>query len=143
MIYPDLIFSLLVAVVLCGLFVLLIRKKEARRGFYLLFVIIFLATWAGGVWGGHLGPRTWGIYWVPYVLAGLAITILLWFIMPKRPEIKRDAQLNRKQTREMINQIEEAKQMEKLVYVSLNLFVLIFLALLVAAILLHYFRIKI
>jgi len=42
-----------------------------------LFVMLFVVTWAFGVWLRPIGPPVWGAYWAPYVLVGVFLALLL------------------------------------------------------------------
>lgn len=49
-----------------------------------LFAIIFLATWAGGVWLVPFGPFMWGIAWLPFVAVALFVALLMAAVIPPR-----------------------------------------------------------
>ena len=140
MIVNDFFFSLLIAVLLSMVFVLLIRREGPRKGFTWLLLTIFLATWAGGAWGNLLSPDFFGIFWLPYLLAGLSAAILLWIFLPKFPEIGGKTQLDREETLEVLEQVEKTREMEKLTYVTIDVFLVLILLLLIVAIVGRYLR---
>lgn len=83
MLFIDVLFALLVAMVLSLLLAPLAAPHRARGGgsataaFLFFFLILFFATWAGGVWLTPFGPTVWGGYWLPFVLIGLFVALLL------------------------------------------------------------------
>jgi hypothetical protein len=42
-----------------------------------LFVVVLLAAWAGTLWMAPIRPPVWGAYWLPAVLVGLVVALLL------------------------------------------------------------------
>jgi hypothetical protein len=42
-----------------------------------IFVVLFLFIWAGGVWITPSGPPILGVYWMPYVLFGVLLALLI------------------------------------------------------------------
>jgi hypothetical protein len=93
------------------------------------FLVIFLASWAGGVWLSPFGPRLWGGYWLPFLSAGLFVARLLAATAPRRIQGS---------TVELVNAKEEEKKRIKTIAV-LSIFFWIMLAALIVAILGHYF----
>ena len=78
----DLLTALLVAVVLVAIFGLGYRRSRLDSGLFWFFVLLFLATWAGGVWLTPLGPPVFGISWLSFVLAGAFFTLLIMALLP-------------------------------------------------------------
>jgi hypothetical protein len=58
-------------------FSLAFRTKGPWESSLLFFLVIFLATWAGGVWLSPIGPPIWGVHWLPFLLVALIFAILL------------------------------------------------------------------
>jgi hypothetical protein len=56
MFIPEALIAAIVSLVLSGLFVLVTRRGGRRTGLLWLFLILFLASWAGGVWLKPFGP---------------------------------------------------------------------------------------
>lgn len=42
-----------------------------------LLVVLFLATWAGGIWLVPLGPRVWGAYWLGFLVVGILVALII------------------------------------------------------------------
>ena len=82
----DMLFALVIALVLTGLFAMLFRGMRMGNGLLLFLLILFLATWTGGLWIGPFGPTLLNVYWLPFLLVGLLITLLMIvFIAPEPP----------------------------------------------------------
>jgi hypothetical protein len=124
--------ALLVALLVSVLFGLAMRRKMARKGFFWFFLIVFLATWAGGIWIGPLGPSFRGIYWLPYVLVAIVVGFFLAAVAPRR------APTGRIETLEMLEEIEQERKIEKLTYISFGLFFWIALFALITVIIVRY-----
>ncbi|MFW6236094.1 MAG: hypothetical protein ACOC24_04850 [Desulfovibrionales bacterium] len=75
------IFHFLLALVVAGtlslVLVLWIGKDRAWAGFLGFLVIILLMSWAGGLWIRPVGPAVGGLYWVPFVLTGLLVALMI------------------------------------------------------------------
>jgi hypothetical protein len=134
MIIPDLIFSIVVALIVSVVFARIIHRQGPRRGFFWFFLIIFLAVFAAGIWEKPNGEPFTDTNWLPFLLAGVLMALLLLILAPSHPNIDRESQLDRNETMEMLDEIGQEKKFEALTYVSLNLFLWMVIALLVAAI---------
>ncbi|TVS19907.1 MAG: hypothetical protein EA424_06640, partial [Planctomycetaceae bacterium] len=57
------------------------RSAQARVstavGVLFLFFILFLGTWAGGLWITPFGSPWLGVYWLPFVVAGIFVALLV------------------------------------------------------------------
>lgn len=84
----EIFLALLVAIVFAGVLSVIARPRAAGRGdgsaaiavgslFLFFFVILFLFTWAGGLWLRPFGPAAWDVAWLPFVLVGLFVALLL------------------------------------------------------------------
>ena len=123
MVVPDLIFSLILAVIISVIFAGIILRKGPRRGFFWFFLLIFLAIFAAGIWGKPLGAPLSSENWLPFAVAGFAMALLLAIFAPKYPKVRRDTQLNREKTMEILDKIEQKDEIATLAYISLNLFI--------------------
>jgi Ca2+/Na+ antiporter len=50
-----------------------------------ILVLMFFGTWAIGSWFRPMGPAAWGVFWLSYVIAAVAIALLLAAATPRRP----------------------------------------------------------
>lgn len=124
--------SLIIAVLLTGLYMLVTRRAGRRIGLIWLFLIIFLATWAGGIWLKPFGPTLWGIHWLAFLLVGLVVVLFLVMVIPRK------APRGRHETLDMLERIEQEKELEEVAYITLSIFFWILLTVLVIAIILRY-----
>ncbi len=75
-----LFFAILYALILRGI------RAEKRVGWLFLafiFFVVFLPTWAGGLWLKPFGPRLGGASVLGYVLVGVAVALILAAILPR------------------------------------------------------------
>ena len=70
-------FAFIVAVALAALISLGLRRGNRWVQFTGLFIIIFFVTWAAGIWIMPIGPAFWGTTWIPFLVAGIVVTLLL------------------------------------------------------------------
>ena len=58
-----------------------------------LVLILFAATWAGGAWIHKAGPHWGSLYWVPFVVVGIFLALLIATLIPpgQRPRNRREA----------------------------------------------------
>ena len=132
MVIPELSLSFIIAVLLTGIYMLITRGAGRRTGLIWLFLIIFLCTWAGGVWLRPFGPMLWGIHWLVFLLVGVVILLLLIIAIPaKLPR-------GRLETLDMLERIEQEKELKEVAYITLSIFFWILLSVLVIAIILRY-----
>ena len=66
-----------VAVILSLILVQALGRERAMAGFLVFMVVIMLMSWAGGVWMRPIGPAAGGIYWLPFVLTGFLVALLI------------------------------------------------------------------
>lgn len=110
--------ALAIALLVSVLFGVAMRRKIPRKGFFWFFLILFLSTWAGGIWIGPFGPSFRGIYWMPFVLVAVLAGFLLAALASRR------APRFRIETLEKLEEIEQERKLEKLTYISFGLFFL-------------------
>jgi len=128
----ELFFALIVASVLSVLFLLVTRGEVRRTGFSWFFLIIFLGTWAGGVWVRPFGPLMWGISWLPFILSGLIFVLILAISAPRRTP------RSRHETLRMLERIEREKELHQSTYITLSSFFWILLFVLTILIITRY-----
>lgn len=128
----EFVFALTIAFVLTLLFALIMQRGGRRTGFFWLFWVIFLGTWAGGIWIRPVGPSLWGIKWLPFLLAGLLLALLLAGHVPTRPP------QNRRETLNMLERIAQEEKLDKITYVSVNLFFWVMVVVFITVIITRY-----
>jgi len=77
MIFIDLLFAFFFALLLAAIFGLAFRSRGPWGSIWLFFLILFLATWAGGVWVTPIGAPIWGAYWIPFLFVAIIFALLL------------------------------------------------------------------
>jgi hypothetical protein len=132
MVIPEFSISFILAVLLTGLYMLVTWGAGRRTGLIWLFLIILLATWAGGVWLKPFGPTLWGIHWLAFLLVGLVVFLFLIIVLPRK------APRGRHETLDMLDRIEQEKELEEVAYITLSIFFWILLSVLIIAIVLRY-----
>ena len=55
-----------------------------------LFLVLFLATWAGGAWLEPFGPAAWNVYCLPFLLIAVLVAVLVAAIAPPRDRTQAD-----------------------------------------------------
>jgi len=128
----ELLIAISISLVLSALFVLVIQRGERRTGFFWLFVVVFLVTWAGGVWLRPFGPTLWGVCWLGFLLAGLFILLLLAIFIPQKPV------RGRRETLDMLEKVARKRELDTFTYITLGVFFWILLAALIIAIMFRY-----
>ncbi|MFW6022065.1 MAG: hypothetical protein ACOCQW_00905 [Halanaerobiaceae bacterium] len=88
MILADLIFAILIALLLTWALGLGMRKNN-RIGSIIIFIILMLFIWAGGVWIAPVGPLIWGVPWVSFLLIGIFFALLIAALTPEHRYRKR------------------------------------------------------
>jgi len=128
----DPIIAFVLALVLTGIIILVLRRKPLGGRVAGLFILIFLFTWAGGLWLRPFGPLWAGIAWLPFVVIGILLLLLFSAIhRPKPPQ-------NRHETLDFLEEVREAHEVEEVTYQSLNIFFWVLISMLVIVIILRY-----
>jgi len=133
-IFGEIFVALLVTVFLSALLMPTFLKGEQRARLIGIFWIIFLTTWAGGIWVRPFGPSFRGIYWLPFLFIGIIIVLILVVSYPRRnPK-------SRWETLDMLHRIESQKKLNQLTYITLILMFWLLLFLLSMAIIVRYVK---
>lgn len=77
MILLHLLFAVFFAALIGGLLVGAFRARTPWAGFAIFFLVLVLATWAGGVWMTPMGGALWGVHWFPFLLTAIIVALLL------------------------------------------------------------------
>ena len=128
----EFLVALSIALLVSVLLGFALRRRIPRKGFFWLFLILLLATWAGGMWIGPFGPSFRGIFWLPFVLVAVLVGFFLAAVAPRRPPASRI------ETLEMLEEIEQKRKLEKLTYISFGVFFWVALFALITVIIVHY-----
>ena len=87
MIYIDLLFAALVALLIAAVLIGVVgwrhpRQTGAGPAALFLFVFLLAVIWAGGVWSTPYGPPLWGSYWLPFLIVGLVSALIILALSP-------------------------------------------------------------
>lgn len=98
----DLLFAFVIALVAAAILAPLIAGGtrsaaaggvEARAAFWPAFMFVFLivlaVTWAGGIWTAPFGPPLWGSYWLPFLIVGFVVALLIAAMIPRKRRRRR------------------------------------------------------
>jgi hypothetical protein len=132
MIVKELLTALLIASLMVTGFLLLIRSSGTQYGKLWLFLIVFVATWAGGVWIHPLGPPIGGVYWMTFVLAGIIAVGLIGLFTPNRPPH------GRYETLEKLEQVKKSKELQQVTTMTLGVLFWVVFSILALAIVFRY-----
>jgi hypothetical protein len=96
MFFAELAFAFVIALLLLVVFLPVFGwRRPARQGgtsgLTVLFVLLFLFVWFGGVYAAPLGPVLFDVYWVPFVLVGVLYLLLVLAIVPPHEATRRDS----------------------------------------------------
>ena len=82
MFFVEFLFVVAFALAIAFLFVMVVgRAPPSRSGtvlpFVWLFVILLFTMWAGGAWIGPAGPLIFGVAWLPFLVVGLIVALII------------------------------------------------------------------
>ena len=132
MILLEILAALLVSVILSALFALATWKRGKRKGLVWLFLIIFLGTWAGGLWIHPFGPTLWGIHWLSFLLVGVVVALILAASQAK-PKPR-----GREETIEILEKMRQKREAEQVAWIALMIFFWVLMLTLLGAIIFRY-----
>ncbi len=83
----SILFSALFAIIASTVLIYGFRRylPGPVNGLVFMFLIIFMFTWAVGSWLVPIGPVSWGVAWLGYLLIAFLITLLLGVLIPPAP----------------------------------------------------------
>ena len=73
----DSLLALLIAVVLTWFFTVAVGTTGPWSGFWVFFILILLFSWTMGLWVRPMGPALWGVYWMPYLVFGVVLALVI------------------------------------------------------------------
>ena len=82
MFFVDLLLALAVALLLSAIFSAVFHTRGPWGIWWIFLLVIFLATWAGGLWLTPFGPTVFDVTWLPFLFVGLIVTLLLTAVVP-------------------------------------------------------------
>jgi hypothetical protein len=85
MFFADLLIVLIISLVL-GAILAALFGRPGWGGFVFVFLILFFATWAGGLWVMPVGVPLFGVTWLSFVLVGIFVALLLAAMAPRNAD---------------------------------------------------------
>ena len=76
-------YALFIGLGIAWLFSLALDTRGPWDSFWWFFVVIFLFSWGGGLWITPFGPTGWGVSWMPFLMVGFFVTVLLLAATPQ------------------------------------------------------------
>lgn len=116
----DLTVALVIAVVLAVVLGIGLRRLPFGVVLAAMFAMLFLATWAGGVWVAPMGPRVAGTAVLSFLVVGLLLGLLLTAFIPRHPPRTRGEALRQADARR-----EAATFVDSLFWIVLVLLVVV------------------
>jgi len=77
MFFSDFLVSLIVGIVFTVIFAFVLGRRGPWSSILAFFVVVFLATWAGGIWITPYSPTARNVQWVPFLIVGLVASLIL------------------------------------------------------------------
>jgi len=127
----DLFFALLITLLLTVVFTGLLRTRGPWSSIPLFFIVLFLTTWAGGVWLSPAVPLGWSGRWLPFLVVGLIVSLLLAAVVVVEEEPINGS------TVELVD-IKKKKKERKAILTTLSVFFWVLLAVLLVTIIVRY-----
>ncbi len=85
MFFWDIVIAFVVSLLMTAIFSVGFGRRGPWASVPLFLFIIFLAAWAAGVWLQPTGVVLWGTYWLPFLVVGLIMALLLALAAPAPP----------------------------------------------------------
>ena len=73
----DFLLAFLIALVLTWFFSVAVGTTGPWPGFWVFFLVVLLFSWTVGLWVRPMGPALWGVYWLPYLVFGVVIALVI------------------------------------------------------------------
>jgi hypothetical protein len=108
-------------------------QEHAWGGVVAWFVILLLAVWAGGAWMTPFGPRLWDVAWLPFVIIGIVLFLLLLIAVPRTKYWPRP-----RSRRGLIKQVELVREEDVVVASAFSCLFWVLLGLLIIALFSRY-----
>jgi hypothetical protein len=83
------------ALVVTGIIIFIVSlfSKRSMRSLWLVFVLIFLATWSGQLWITPANAMAGNVAWIPLLVIALIFLFVLLAVIPAVPDIKKDGEV--------------------------------------------------
>jgi hypothetical protein len=75
----------LISLIIAFLLSITYGTRRPLKSALAFFVVVFLLIWSAGVWILPFGPTWGGVFWMPFLVVGLVIAVLIATLLPDRP----------------------------------------------------------
>jgi hypothetical protein len=89
--YSGLIAALFLAVLLTLISVAIFGKRGPWGAAWTFFLFLFLMLWAVSIFIRSVGPVYWGVAWLPILLVGITLSLLLSGLVPTANDFRDDS----------------------------------------------------
>ena len=120
--YSGFFAAALIALILTISSVFFLGNRGPWGSVWTFFLVLFLTMWTVSIYVAPIGPVYWGIAWIPLVIAGLIISLLLIAAMPNVDTAYRKPDVDVSGTRE--KKYDSAHGAGKFFWVLIVLFVI-------------------
>lgn len=124
-VFVQILTALLMAAVLTVIVTMVFRRHRHTVDAVVFFLVIFLATWGGGLWLRPYGPTAYGVYWFPFLVVAFIVSLILITFIPRRPP---------ESTEEAREQVERRRTLESV----FSVFLVILIVVLILAVIFGY-----
>ncbi len=128
MFWLDLLFAFIIALIFASLLVTIFGKSRFGLSLFIIFLILFAGVWAGGIWFTPIGPKLFEVYWLPFVVVAIVLSLLIAALSPGK--------IDRYPPVKMITKEEEIKNIKE--KKTISFFALFLLIALIIIIILRY-----
>jgi hypothetical protein len=88
----DLVVALIVGLIIVSIISRAFGTKGPWGSLLWFFLVVSLFAWAGGVWLVPFGPMFWGIGWLPIIIMGFFVALILTAASPRIPRWRKASQ---------------------------------------------------
>lgn len=128
MFWSDLLVAFIIAIIFASLLVTIFGKSRFGLSLFIIFLILFAGVWAGGIWFTPIGPKLFEVYWLPFVVVAIVLSLLVAALSPSKTDRHPPVKMI---TKEEENKTKKEKK-------SVSLFVWFLLIALIIIIILRY-----
>jgi hypothetical protein len=79
----DLLFAFVIGSTVAWGWSSIFRTHGPWNSFLWFLVVILLSAWGGGLWIEPFGPTSFGVAWMPFLLTGIFMALLLTAVTPQ------------------------------------------------------------
>ena len=130
----ELLYALIIGSAIAWIWSSAFNTHGPWDSFMWFFAVIFLFSWGGGIWVTPFGPTGWGVAWLPFLVMGVFMALLLSAATPRssrRRGASNDLVPVARNKKVRVAELEQAKEAYDFLLIALVVF-------LVASIFMHH-----